>query len=256
MFNYDNLPGMCTSFAVTGPATSDGKTIVGQNSDWFTCSTIDILHLHHNDGGTEYAVCLLGAPYYHLTSAGLCNSANMTVGPRMSSPQVPLSIYLSKAMREPTLERAMAVLRSAANGLGYYHVADRSGTMQGIESVPGRHVLLEPDNGVLVHANHYESEEFKPLEAGLQIVPDSPARARRMREIISARHGQITVQDMMDALKDHDNGPGSICRHPDPNMPPALASDSRASIIMAPDEGVLWVSHGPPCENNYGEYSL
>lgn len=259
LFNYANLtglPGMCTSLALGGQAAKDGRTIAGQNIDWFVNSSVDVLRLRHEDGLTSLAVCLGGTPYYHLTSAGLGNCANLTVGPLATGPQAPLGIYLPRAMREPTLERAMAVLQSAAQGLGYYHLADRHGTLLGIESMTGGHVLMRPLDGVLVHANHYEAEEYRPLDRSLQYLPDSPMRAARLRELISARHGSITVEDVMNMLRDHEHGPCSICRHPIPGVPPALASDSRASIIMLPAEGVMWISYGPPCANEYVEFRL
>ncbi|MCM0755031.1 C45 family peptidase [Desulfovibrio aminophilus] len=256
MFNYANLSSMCTSLALTGPATKDGGTIAGQNIDWFTCSPVDLLRLLHADGSRAFAVCLFGVPYYFMTSAGICNCANLTFGPGMPGAQVPLTVYLSKAMRAPGLGEAISVIRSAANGLGYYHLADASGNALGIESVPGAQVELRPRNGVLVHANHYESEQFRPLDQGLAYMPDSPLRSQRMTRLIADHHGRLGIEEVMEMLRDHDGLPYSICRHPDPNVPPVLATESRASIIMLPGKGVLWISFGPPCENAYQEHLL
>jgi len=256
MFNLGNPAPMCTSFALTGPATRDGRTMAGQNVDWFTCSRVDVLRIHHADGGKALAVCLFGAPYYHLTSAGMCSCANLTLGPLASGPQTPLCVYLAKAMRQPSLEPAMAVIESFAQGLGYHHLADGQGRMLGIESVSGSRQTLRPVDGVLVHANHYESERFKPLDAGLDFMPDSPRRSTRLRELIAEHHGRITVEDMMALMADHQGHPNSICRHPDPSAPPALATDSRASLIMLPREGVLWIADGPPCSTRYQEIAL
>jgi len=256
MFNYANLSSMCTSFAVTGSATLGGKTIVGQNVDWFTCTPIDLLRIHYSGGGEALALCFFGVPYYFMNSAKICNCANLTVGPGMPGPQTPLCIYLSKAMREPDLNSAMGVIRSAANGLGYFHLADSAGTVLGIESIPGAQALLSPKKGVLAHANHYEHTEFQPLDLGLSFMPDSPLRSQRMRQLIAARHGRIDVQEMFEILRDHEGHPSSICRHVDPNVPPALASESRASVVMVPKQGVLWLTIGPPCESEYQEYRL
>lgn len=256
MFNYHVLPAMCTSFAVTGPATKAGETLVGQNVDWFLYSSLDLLRLEYPDGSRSLALCLLGIPIYQMTSHGLCNSANLTVGPPMTAPPVPFAVYLPKAMREPTVEGAMAVLKNHVQGLGYFHVADAAGTMLGIESVPGRHVLLRPENGVLSHANSYEAPEFKVLDQGHVIMPDSPLRAARIRERVAQRHGEITVEVMQEIMRDHSGHPCSICRHPDPAAPELLRSESLTSVIMAPGRGVMWVTSGPPCENEYQEFQL
>jgi isopenicillin-N N-acyltransferase-like protein len=247
---------MCTSFALTGPATRGGRTIAGQNVDWFTCCNADLLHLTREDGSRALALCLSGVPFYQLSSRGLCNCANLTLGPVPAEPAVPIGIYLQRAMRQPTLDRALAVIRKAASGLGAFFLADASGAVLGVESIPGRLEVLTPENGVLVHANHYETEAFRPLDQGLAFMPDSPPRAARMRELVLARHGRITPEDMLEVLGDHHGGPHGICRHPHPDVPPAMASESRASFLALPAEGVMWVCAGPPCVGTFSEHAV
>jgi isopenicillin-N N-acyltransferase like protein len=103
--NYHHVSAMCTSFAVTGKATQDGTTILGQNIDWHPDAPVDLLRIRHEDGLERFSLCLSGNAYYHLTSAGMGNCANLTLGPlRAPVSQVPLSFYLSKAMRQETIE--------------------------------------------------------------------------------------------------------------------------------------------------------
>ena len=77
-----------------------------------------------------------------------------------------------------------------------------------------------------------------------------------MRERIENAYGSITPETMMEILSDHEGHPNSICRHVDPGKPPELASASRASFVMVPAEGLLYIAAGPPCENEYVEYNL
>jgi len=256
-FNYGKIMGLCTSFAVAGKATQGGKAILGQNVDWHPDSAIDLLRVRHDSGIREFVLCLSGSPYYHLSSAGIGNCVNLTLGPLGDmKQQVPLAFYISRAMRQPRIGFALAILRRQARGLGYFQLADSAGSMTGIEAVSDDINLILPENDVLVHANHYETERFKAVDWTPQLLPDTFARAGRMRALIERDYGKITPESMMGFLADHEGHPDSICRHVDPARPPALASLSKASFVMVPAEGLMHIAAGPPCENEFVEYRL
>ena len=142
-FNYGKIMGLCTSFAAAGKATQGGRAILGQNVDWHPASTLDLLRIRHDSGVREFVLCLSGSPYYHLNSAGIGNCANLTLGPLGDmKQQVPLSFYISRAMRQPRIGFALAILRRQARGLAYFHLADSAGSMTGIEAVADD---VEPD---------------------------------------------------------------------------------------------------------------
>jgi isopenicillin-N N-acyltransferase like protein len=255
--NYQHVRAMCTSFAVTGEGTQDGTTILGQNCDWHPDAPVDLLRIRHEDGLERFSLCLSGNAYYHLTSAGMGNCANLTLGPlRAPVSKVPLSFYLSKAMRQETIEGALSVLRPTARGFGYYHVADAKGAMFGIESVADDHRVIRPQKDMLVHANHYETEKFKEGDWAPLVLPCTHARGTRLRELIAGHYGEITPKLMMESLADHEDHPNSICRHVDEAKPEELASETRASVVMIPAQRTMYVSHGPPCQNAFVKYVL
>jgi len=128
--------------------------------------------------------------------------------------------------------------------------------MTGIEAVSDDINLILPANDVLVHANHYETERFRAVDWTPQLLPDTFARAGRMREQIGRARGKITTGVMMGILADHEGHPNSICRHVDPAKPPELASSSKASFVMVPAEGLMYIAAGPPCEYEFLEYRL
>ncbi len=256
-FNYGKIMGLCTSFAVAGKATAGGKAILGQNVDWHPDSTLDLLRVRHDSGIREFVLCLSGSPYYHLNSAGMGNCVNLTLGPLGDmKQQVPLSVYVSRAMRQPRIGFALGILRRQARGLGYLLLAESSGGMTGLEAVAVDIELVLPERDVLVHANHYETERFKAGDWTPQLIPDTFARTGRMRERIGNAYGSITPETMMGILSDHEGHPNSICRHADPAKPPELASASRASFVMVPAEGLMYIAAGPPCEHEFVEYRL
>jgi len=256
-FNCGKIVGLCTSFAVAGKATQGGRTILGQNVDWHPASTLDLLRIRHDSGIREFVLCLSGSPFYHLNSAGIGNCANLTLGPLGDmKQQVPLSFYISRAMRQPRIGFALGILRRQARGLGYFHLAETGGSMTGIEAVSDDVNLILPEKDVLVHANHYVTARFKVNDATSQLIPDTFARAQRMRERIESLYGEITPEIMKGILADHEGHPNSICRHVDPAKPPELASASRAAFVMVPAEGLMYIAAGPPCGFQFMEYRL
>ncbi len=255
--NYPGLAGMCTSFAVAGPATKNGLTIVGQNIDWHPDASLDLMHIKHADGLEQLSITFFGSPCYNLNSAGIGNSTTLTVCPMGPvTTHVPASFYLYAAMRRHTFQEAFDILKRGARGIGYYHLADADGTMAGIESVYDGYTVLEPDRGILVHANHYETSRYAEHDMVLQFMPDSFQRAPRLRTLIHEHYGALTPEIMMTLLADHDGYPNSICRHLDESMPREAACVSTASVIMVPAERRMYLSTGQPCTKGYFEYSL
>lgn len=254
---YPYLAPMCTSFAVAGPATKTGQTIIGQNVDWHQETPLDLMHVIHPDGSEHLALTFFCASSIFLTSHGLANSANLTLAPMGPvTDHTPFSCFLPEAMRQPTAGKALDILKKYSRGVEYFHVADADGRMAGVESVYDGCTVLEPQEGVLVHANHYETEAYTKDDVARMHISDSFKRADRLRELIREHYGELTPELMMKLMADHEGYPYSICRHLDPNVPYALSAISAASVVMVPEERVMYVAAGPPCENGFAEYSV
>ncbi|PTL77837.1 C45 family peptidase [Vitiosangium sp. GDMCC 1.1324] len=255
--NYAQLGGMCTSLALTGEATVDGQALIGQTIDWNPDARVDLLRIRHADGREQLSLCLAGSPYYHLNSDGVGNCANLTlVAPRPCPSLVPLSVYLPKAMRQPSLSAALEVLVTAARGIGYYHLADAHGRVVGIESTYNDHVLLNPERGVLVHANHYQSERFREQDFTHQVSPCTFKRKERIAEQVAAGHGKHTPESVMRMLADHGTPEGRICLHDTPPAPGTLPLVTKATVVMAPARRAMWVAAGPACREPFTEFRL
>lgn len=254
--NFPGLAGMCTSFAATGPATRGGMTIIGQNVDWHPDATLDLVRITREDGRRMLGLYLCGYGCCYLTSDGLGNCANLTLSPLGPvRGHVPLAVYLHAAMRAGTVEGAMTVLARCARGVGYFHVAGGNGTVRGVESVYDGARIIEPSAGLLVHGNHYETEEYKRSDGAVTHIRDSFGRTERLRRLMRDAHGDITVEGAMSMLRDHAYRPGSVCRHRDPGAS-GFPSVTRASFVMIPAERRLYIASGAPCENKYVEHCV
>jgi isopenicillin-N N-acyltransferase like protein len=255
--NYAQIGGMCTSLALTGEATADGQALLGQTIDWNPDARMDLLRIRHEDGREQFSLCLDGSPFYHLNSDGVGNCANLTlVEPRPCASLLPLSVYLPAAMRQPSLPAALEVLVTRARGFGYYHLADAHGHVVGIESTYDEHVLLRPARGVLVHANHYQSERFRERDVTHRYVPCTFGRQARLAELVAAGHGGHTPESVKRMLADHGTPEGRICLHDTPPPPGALPRATQATVVMAPARRTLWVAAGPACLEPFTEFHL
>ena len=255
--NYAGLAGMCTSLALSGAATRDGTTLLGQNLDWHPGSVVNLVRIRRADGVRVLGIVLNGYGAVYLTSDGVGNCANMTLCPPAPvKGHVPFAIYLYAAMRGRSAAEAMDVLRRTARGVGYVHVADGAGAMMGIESVYDDHALVEPEDGVLVHANHYETGRYRELDGAPVHIPDSFHRADRLRALIAAAHGSITPETVKALLSDHAGRPHSVCAHVEPSEHATVPTGSIASVVMIPAEGRMLVAAGTPCDHEYVEYRV
>ncbi|WP_043429297.1 C45 family autoproteolytic acyltransferase/hydolase [Cystobacter fuscus] len=251
------LGGMCTSVALTGEATADGQALLGQTIDWSPDARVDLLRIRHADGREQLSLCLSGSPYYHLNSDGVGNCANLTlVAPRPCPSLLPLSVYIPRAMRQPSLSAAMEVLVSAARGIGYYHLADAQGRVVGIESTYDDHVLLRPERGVIVHANHYQSERFREQDFTHLVSPCTFGRKARIEELVAQGHGRHTPESVMRMLTDHGTPGGRLCLHDAPPAANAMPLETKATVVMAPARRTMWVAAGPGCREPFTEFRL
>lgn len=252
-FYYNNMTAMCTSFAASGQATEDGRTLLGQTIDWAPGTPIELIKVHHSQGPDQLIVSIANATEYTLSSAGFGLCANATIGQDYAC-SIPLGCYVPKAMRQNNVDDAMEVLKQAARGLSYYHLADARGRMIGIESVSDDFEIISPQRDYLLHSNHYLTERFKKGDVAPMFITDSFTRLERVQTLFDRHYGSLNLKSIMAILADHDNHPQSICHHVDPNS--QFPSVSLAAFIMVPAEGAVYITCGNPCENEFVRYAL
>jgi isopenicillin-N N-acyltransferase-like protein len=254
---YPKLRGFCTSFAAAGKATRDGKTLLGQNIDWYPHIPLDLLKVEYDNGVKLLSVSLGGMVEYSLHSAGfgLCANSLFTSTEKFQL-HLPIGCYLPRVMRQESFDAAFSLLRQAARGIGYFHLASASGEIRGIESTFDDYTIIEPENGILFHTNCYLTPAYQDQDMAATILPDSFRRRDRMRALLETYYGDMTPQQMMSVLSDHDDYPTSICKHGDTALPPEWQMKTGASLIMVPEDGVMYIAKGTPCENEYHMYQL
>jgi isopenicillin-N N-acyltransferase-like protein len=144
--------------------------------------------------------------------------------------------------------------KSASNNIVLSHA---DGIAINFECAPDESFLVHPENGLLVHANHWVSPIAlgKLKDTGIATVPDSVYRDLRVRGLLAPKLGRATVSDMQGALFDDFQTPWSVCRPPRLTLNDNLSA-TVAMIVMEPGEGIMQVAPLPALNRNFTTYRL
>ncbi len=147
-------------------------------------------------------------------------------------------------------------------GSANYLIAHPSGAALDVEAAPGdftRLYPLFPEDGVLLHTNHFLAPRLDPVDLSLWAMPDSAVRLQRLRAAMTpkamtpkAMTGKpTTLDDFRPLLADHADYPNSICAHPNPADHPREQGATIASVRMDLNARRLWLAAGHPCQVPY-----
>lgn len=249
--------GGCTSFAASGKATKDGKTIAGQHFDWFDGAAMVMMKLKPKDGpailGTSIAGQLL---QFGINELGVAHYANVLCWPK-SVVGVPAVVSAQKALLSKNVPDALRCITQCQNAIALNHlIAGKDGDILDVEATPDKCGILLPDRDIMTHSNHFLTHFLQDRDLADQTsFPDTFLRQYRLKQLMEDRYGEIDVEVMMELLTDHRGYPDSICRHCDETGPEYEKFRTLISIISLPAEGKMWVSP-QPCEYPYEMFSL
>lgn len=238
--------GECTSIGVLGD-----HTLLAQNWDWNPDQRPYTLLLITRDERGHDVVTLTEAGMLAktgLNNHGLGVCVNLLGCDRDGLPGgVPYHVLLRSVLEADSISWAtrhtMRVPRSASINL-LIGQSGQPGELIDLELVPGDAGWLHPQDGILVHANHFESNV--PVYDTVKDWGGSSlfrsARARRLLE----------KNDILEVLKDHHSAPLAICRHPDERDPEFERSETIWAVLMDLDELSIRLIPGPPCADEPG----
>jgi isopenicillin-N N-acyltransferase-like protein len=133
-----------------------------------------------------------------------------------------------------------------------------------VEGTATDFAVLYPDDGYLVHANHYLHPRLAKYEtafgdAGAHAVTGASStlvRYHRALRLIRSQVGEVTKESLMGILGDHVNRPGSICRHAVMAEPEHERSKTTFAVVLDPVKQKMDLCLGNPCEGEFKEYAL
>lgn len=257
----DSIKDGCSGAVVLPERSRHGKLIHGQNWDWRAeCAETSVVVKIHRDNGPDVLTFVEagGLARSGLNQAGIAITANYLRCERDYSQQgVPLSLIRRKALEQQHMALAMRVVattpKSCSNNM---ILSTQEGFAIDFECAPDESFTLYPQQGLLVHANHWESQaaRCKVREEGIIASPDSLYRSWRVAQLLSAKT-LLDEQDMKQVFFDDFGSPYSVCRPPRPGFDSDLSA-TVAMIVMTPADGVMEVAPLPAINQTFTRYTL
>jgi len=261
----DLVPAECTTLSCLATATRDGHTLMAQNWDKLpgTFATTIVVDLQVEDDPRLVTVTEAGVLMHHgfndrgLGIAGNALACQRDVGPLVG---VPTGVARRRAMRHSNLEAAADELIRLPRDISGNHLlasAADAATVD-LEVIPGEAFAVTPNDGVLIHTNHFTSATACQMIDDRMAATNSSTRSRLATAEASVNtaveHGGVDVPTLQALLRSHDAAPDSICKHPDPSGQSATVTVS--STVMDLDTATLFVAPGPACQHEFTEIHL
>ncbi|MCI2423872.1 C45 family peptidase [Saccharopolyspora sp. K220] len=250
----------CTSFSLTGAAAGDGHVYAGQNWDWRHAirDTVVVLRVVQPPKPTLIMQLEAGQIGRHgANSRGLALNAN-GLGDRFDdSIGMPQTVIRRAVLDSRNVAEAFKALTSTrAHIPGNALLTYRSGFSIDVETTPHGHGWEYPENGLLVHGNHYQA--FVPTVSASDhrlLSPDSLVRVPQARKgLANAARVEKSVDvrtAIHSAMSDHLGHPDSMCAHPDERMSPIDQWSTTVSSCVDLTSGEYFLAPGSPCEHSY-----
>ncbi len=167
----------------------------------------------------------------------------------------PRYLFSRLALTYDSVDKAITAVRNVPRASSRNLIfLDRNGKAADLETTPTQDALIEPENSLLAHSNHFIGENLLDEERSTgRNLENSRVRLQRIHQLLEDYHGNLNVQVMQDILRDRGSGPHSLCVMPVDDMEDNITF---ASIIAEPSKGKLWIAIGPPNLYEYKCYSF
>ncbi len=254
----DDRQGECTAIGLTGERTFSGKPILAQNWDWHerVRQTSAIFRIEPEQ--QPKAVFLaeagqVGKIGVNENGVGVLLNILIIEGMRYG---LPIHVLLRRVLEASDTAEAVALVENADRaGASHFLIGDKSGDIKGLELMPQTLKKMVPAEGALVHTNHYCDADLAQEDVGRLIMTDSFARLDRAQALIS-KYRRWDDQRLAKIFTNHDDAPGSICRHARAEDEEYFRVDTIASCIVDLAGSKMRVSYGQPCGATYREVVL
>lgn len=252
----------CTGLVLLPEATASGRLIHAQNWDWKAecAETTVVLKVRREDGPDLLTYTEAGAVGRSgMNAAGISITANYLESDRdYRTLGVPLPFIRRKVLEQSVFAEALSIVystpKSCSNNM---MLAQCNGVAINMECAPDETFLVLPENGAIVHANHFQSPVAlaKLVERGVINMPDSLYRDIRVRQLLTPHLGRAEMTHAAAALLDDFEDPWSVCRPPRPSKTTNLSA-TVATVLMEPALGEMHVAMLPAVCPEFTTYRL
>lgn len=253
----------CTSFGVRPPATADGKTYVGQNWDWLApvADNVFLMEVRREDAPDALAMTEAGIVGGKIGvnehGIGLAVNGLISTADGENAFRKPYHVRFREVLDADRFDDALRpVVETERVCSANVLIGHADSEVIDLEAAPGHVNPIYPDDGILTHANHFETDAVKSVTETRS--PSTLYRASRLRRLLAgdADGDGIDSATLQGALRDHFGRPASICSHVDESLPAVEHGRTNASFVIDLEERTLLGQRGPPCEGEYRAYAL
>jgi isopenicillin-N N-acyltransferase-like protein len=256
----------CTGVIVLPEASADGRLIHAMNWDWKAdcADTAVVLRIRGSDADGSGPDILTFAEAGQLARAGL-NAAGIAITANYLESDrdyrqsgVPLALLRRKVLQQHQLAAALRVAyctpKSASNNI---MISQAGGIGLDLECAPDETFLVHARDGLIVHANHWQSPVAltRLRDTGIAATPDSLYRDLRVQGALAPLRGAIDSDAVKAALFDDYQSPDAVCRPPRRGASGNLSA-TVAMIVMIPAEGRMEVAMLPALNRDFTEFML
>ncbi|GAA2640772.1 acyl-CoA--6-aminopenicillanic acid acyl-transferase [Dactylosporangium fulvum] len=254
LYAGNNAATECTAIGVLDTRTASGHTLLAQNWDWHPAQRPYALLLATRDEHGSQVLALTEAGMLAkagLNDAGLGVCVNLLGTDRDGrSGGVPYHVLLRAVLETRVLGTAIAAACATPRGCSINLLVGQAfgggipGEVLDMEVAPGDVGFLNPVDGVITHANHFEAP--LPLFDTLRgIGSASFFRGARSRRLLG--DGLLDESRIQAVLADHGGYPQSICRHDIDASSEVDRTESLYAVLLDLDERRMSIAAGPPC---------
>lgn len=246
----------CTSLSLSG--TTEQSPIVAQN--WDNDPALDpfTIMLTRRPVGKPALMTLTQAgliSYIGFNEAGIGACLNSLPAP--SRPLgVPHYFTLRELYESTSLETAVQAIQRAQRAIPANIMLTTPEGPANLEVMIDDLKVLRPQaTNWITHTNHCLHADLCEYNVQFPELIGSHPRKDRIDQLLNSVSGTIGVEDVQQALRDHQDYPRSICRHENDD-PQHGFWQTVFSVIIEPREQRMHVSRGTPCNTAYELYSM
>ncbi|MCP4755042.1 MAG: hypothetical protein GY866_29540 [Proteobacteria bacterium] len=255
----------CSSFASTGEATADGKTIVGRNTDYggFTLwPKYQSLFFIQPENGYDHVK--IGTAGVVIWNPGM-NTEGIVVCPHYmpyddcSADGWGITSFSDDILRKASnLNEAENIFHDNPRGIsgGYVVVSGKEKDAFAAEVSTGSATIRHMENQKIVMTNMAVSEEKRKIDFTVfyNTVEHVPGRYRRLMQLQDIHYGKIDPELAAQFMGDHiqySTGLETVSSC-------VGVADNVNSMVFSPEDLTLWVAAGPApvCNNPFIGFSL
>lgn len=241
-----DLVGRCSDFAARAPAT-EGRVLLAHNND-LSPATEDLIvgvEWRLPDHPGLFTVGVGGLyPSIGLNAAGLCLTGN-ELTPNDDRAGIPRLLVARALLCGSTLDEAVSIALHPDRASSYNNLISAcTGAIVSVEASATDHELIYPQDGWLVHTNHYVHPRMRRYERTPGAMATSISRYERAHALMQHRSEPVSLPLLKTFLADHQSSPAALCRHGE-------RIKTVFSALIDLGRGTVDAAVGNPCQSEF-----